>query len=51
MVGAVVPVIIGRIGNSLGLRTGVAFLYTSFGSVRFVEVFVENGVFNVRKLW
>ena len=27
------PVIIGRIGDSLGLRTGVAFLYVTFGCV------------------
>jgi MFS transporter, FHS family, L-fucose permease len=31
--GAVVPVIIGRIGDSAGLRTGVAFLYLTFGFV------------------
>ena len=30
MGGAVVPVIIGRIGDHLGLRTGVAFLYVTF---------------------
>jgi len=33
MGGAVVPVIIGRIGDHYGLRTGVAFLYLTFGCV------------------
>jgi MFS transporter, FHS family, L-fucose permease len=33
MGGAVVPVIIGRIGDFAGLRTGVAFLYLTFGCV------------------
>jgi MFS transporter, FHS family, L-fucose permease len=33
MGGAVVPVIIGRIGDHVGLRTGVAFLYLTFGCV------------------
>jgi len=33
MGGAVVPVIIGRIGDHFGLRTGVAFLYVTFGCV------------------
>ena len=31
--GAVVPLIIGRIGDHFGLRTGVAFLYVSFACV------------------
>jgi fucose permease len=31
--GAVVPVIIGRIGDYAGLRTGMAFLYFTFGFV------------------
>src|SRR5260370_26102768 len=31
--GAVVPVIIGRIGDFAGLRSGVAFLYVTFGFV------------------
>jgi FHS family L-fucose permease-like MFS transporter len=31
--GAIVPVIIGGIGDRLGLRTGVAFLYVTFGLV------------------
>jgi MFS transporter, FHS family, L-fucose permease len=33
MGGAVVPLIIGRIGDFMGLRTGVAFLYLTFGCV------------------
>jgi fucose permease len=33
MGGAVVPVIIGRIGDRFGLRAGVAFLYLTFGCV------------------
>jgi len=31
--GAVVPVIIGRIGDRFGLRTGLCFLYVTFGCV------------------
>ena len=33
MGGAVVPVIIGRIGDHFGLRAGIAFLYLTFGCV------------------
>jgi fucose permease len=33
MGGAVVPLIIGRIGDFAGLRTGLAFLYLTFGCV------------------
>jgi MFS transporter, FHS family, L-fucose permease len=33
MGGAIVPVIIGRIGDHFGLRTGLAFLYLTFGCV------------------
>lgn len=33
MGGAVVPLIIGRIGDHIGLRAGVAFLYLTFGCV------------------
>jgi MFS transporter, FHS family, L-fucose permease len=33
MGGAVVPVIIGRLGDHFGLRSGVAFLYLTFGCV------------------
>jgi fucose permease len=31
--GAIVPVIIGRIGDTVGLRGGLAFLYVTFGMV------------------
>jgi fucose permease len=33
MGGAVVPLIIGKIGDTLGLRTGMTFLYLTFGCV------------------
>src|SRR4030081_183790 len=33
MGGAVVPLIIGRIGDHLGLRAGIAFLYVTFACV------------------
>lgn len=33
MGGAIVPVIVGRIGDHVGLRAGVAFLYITFGFV------------------
>ena len=33
MGGAVVPVIIGRLGDKFGLRTGMSFLYLTFGCV------------------
>jgi len=33
MGGAFVPLVIGRIGDHLGLRTGVAFLYVTFACV------------------
>ncbi|MGA3177098.1 MAG: MFS transporter [Candidatus Acidiferrum sp.] len=33
MGGAVVPVIIGRLGDNFGLRTGMSFLYLTFGCV------------------
>jgi FHS family L-fucose permease-like MFS transporter len=33
MGGAVVPVIIGRIGDQFGLRPGISFLYLTFGAV------------------
>jgi fucose permease len=33
MGGAIVPVVIGRIGDHFGLRTGLAFLYLTFGCV------------------
>ena len=33
MGGAVIPVIIGHIGDHYGLRAGMAFLYVTFGCV------------------
>ena len=33
MGGAVVPLIIGRIGDLFGLRAGMAFLYVTFGCI------------------
>jgi MFS transporter, FHS family, L-fucose permease len=33
MGGAIVPLVIGRIGDHLGLRSGVAFLYITFGVI------------------
>ena len=33
MGGAVVPIIIGRIGDHHGLRLGISFLYITFGAV------------------
>jgi fucose permease len=33
MGGAVVPLIIGRVGDHFGLRTGMSFLYLTFGCV------------------
>jgi len=51
--GAVVPVIIGRIGDSLGLRTGLAFLYLTFGIVLSVgfraKPLISNATINLRK--
>jgi fucose permease len=53
MGGAVVPVIIGRIGDSLGLRTGVALVYLTFGCVFSVgfwaKPIVTNATVSLRK--
>jgi fucose permease len=53
MGGAVVPVIIGRIGDSLGLRTGVAILYVTFGCVLSVgfwaKPIITNATVSLRK--
>jgi fucose permease len=53
MGGAVVPVIIGRIGDSLGLRTGVAFLYVTFACVLSVgfwaKPIITNATVSLRK--
>jgi fucose permease len=44
--GAVVPVIIGGIGDCLGLRTGVAFLYVTFGLVLSVGFWAKSLISN-----
>ncbi len=53
MGGAVVPVIIGRIGDHFGLRTGVAFLYVTFGCVLSVgfwaKPLITNAIVNFKK--
>jgi fucose permease len=53
MGGAVVPVIIGRIGDHFGLRTGVAFLYVTFGCVLSVgfwaKPIISNATLSLKK--
>jgi len=53
MGGAVVPLIIGRIGDHFGLRTGIAFLYLTFGCVLTVgfwaKPLVANATVNLKK--
>jgi len=53
MGGAVVPLIIGRIGDHFGLRTGVAFLYVTFGCVLSVgfwaKPIISNAVISMKK--
>ncbi len=53
MGGAVVPVIIGRIGDRYGLRPGVAFLYLTFGCVLSVgfwaKPLITNATVNLKK--
>jgi MFS transporter, FHS family, L-fucose permease len=53
MGGAVVPLIIGRIGDHFGLRTGVAFLYLTFGCVLSVgfwaKPLITNATVNLKK--
>ena len=46
MGGAVVPLIIGRIGDHFGLRTGVAFLYLTFGCVLSVGFWAKPIILN-----
>jgi MFS transporter, FHS family, L-fucose permease len=54
MGGAVVPVIIGRIGDVAGLRTGVAFLYLTFGCVLSVgfwaKPIISNATVSLKKV-
>jgi len=53
MGGAVVPVIIGRIGDHYGLRAGMAFLYITFGCVLSVgfwaKPIITNATINLKK--
>jgi fucose permease len=46
MGGAVVPLIIGRLGDSFGLRAGMMFLYFSFGWVLCVSFWAEPLIVN-----
>lgn len=54
MGGAVVPLIIGRIGDHVGLRHGVAFLYLTFGCVLSVgfwaKPLVSNATVDFKKI-
>jgi MFS transporter, FHS family, L-fucose permease len=51
---AVVPVIIGRLGDAVGLRTGLAFLYLTFGVVLSVGFWarplINNATMNLKKV-
>lgn len=53
MGGAVVPVVIGRIGDHLGLRAGMTFLYVTFGFVLTVgfwaKPIVSNAIIQFKK--
>ena len=53
MGGAIVPLIIGRIGDHLGLRSGVAFLYITFGVVFSVgfwaQPLISNATISIKK--
>lgn len=46
MGGAVVPLIIGRIGDAFGLRTGLLFLYLTFGCVLSVGLWAKPIITN-----
>ena len=52
--GAVVPVIIGSIGDHLGLRAGCAFLYVTFGFVLSVgfwaKPLITNATISLKKV-
>jgi fucose permease len=54
MGGAVVPLIIGRIGDHFGLRTGVAFLYVTFACVLSVgfwaKPLISNATVSLKKV-
>jgi MFS transporter, FHS family, L-fucose permease len=51
--GAVVPLIIGRIGDYVGLRSGMLFIYVTFGivlSVSFLtKPLVTNAIIDLKK--
>jgi MFS transporter, FHS family, L-fucose permease len=51
--GAIVPVIIGRIGDYAGLRSGVAFLYVTFGFVLSIgfwaKPLITNATISIKK--
>jgi FHS family L-fucose permease-like MFS transporter len=51
--GAIVPVVIGRIGDHVGLRAGMAFLYLTFGVILSVgfwaKPLISNATFNLKK--
>jgi len=53
MGGAVVPVIIGRIGDHFGLRSGIAFLFVTFGCVLSVgfwaKPLIANATLSLKK--
>jgi fucose permease len=53
MGGAVVPMIIGKIGDHFGLRSGVAFLYLTFGCVLSVgfwaKPIISNATITLKK--
>jgi fucose permease len=46
MGGAVVPLIIGRIGDHFGLRSGIAFLYLTFACVLSVGLWARPLIVN-----
>jgi fucose permease len=46
MGGAVVPLIIGRLGDSFGLRAGMGFLYFTFGWVLCVSFWAKPLIAN-----
>jgi fucose permease len=46
MGGAIVPLIIGQLGDALGLRTGMMFLYITFGCVLSVGLWAKPIVTN-----
>jgi len=48
MGGAIIPVIIGKIGDLAGLRSGMAFLYVTFGFVLSVGFWARPLITNAR---